>query len=90
MSLRRILPAEARALRAAGMGNMVSHDQEHIVAIDSVVIITHPSNPVKEITIAGNLLDLFSGIAAIAGDNEWKYSVSSPSFLVSGLAVAGN
>jgi PmbA protein len=45
--------------------------------------------PVKEITIAGNLLDLFKNIIAIADDNRWKYSVSSPSFLVSKLTIAG-
>jgi PmbA protein len=45
--------------------------------------------PVKEITIAGNILELFKNIGEIAGDNEYKSSVSSPSFLVYRLAVAG-
>lgn len=45
--------------------------------------------PVKEITIAGNILELFKNILEIADDNEYKSAVSSPSFLVSGLAVAG-
>lgn len=45
--------------------------------------------PVKEITVAGNLLDLFKRIMAIAGDNQWKYSITSPSFLVSKLTIAG-
>lgn len=45
--------------------------------------------PVKEITIAGNLLDLFKNIQVIAADNPWKYPVSSPSFLVDDLVVAG-
>ncbi|MCP4216246.1 MAG: TldD/PmbA family protein, partial [bacterium] len=45
--------------------------------------------PVKEITIAGNVLDLFKNIIAIADDNQYKDAVSSPSFLVSKLAVAG-
>ncbi|MCK4766669.1 MAG: TldD/PmbA family protein [Candidatus Aminicenantes bacterium] len=45
--------------------------------------------PVKEITIAGNLLELFKNISVIADDNRWKSSVTSPSFLVSKLAVAG-
>jgi len=45
--------------------------------------------PVKEITIAGNLLDLYKNVAAIADDNLWKSSITSPSILVSKLAVAG-
>lgn len=45
--------------------------------------------PVKEITIAGNLLDLYKNVLAIADDNLWKASITSPSILVSKLAVAG-
>lgn len=45
--------------------------------------------PVKEITIAGNILDLFKDVLEIADDNPYKSSISSPSFLVSKLAVAG-
>jgi PmbA protein len=45
--------------------------------------------PVKEITIAGNLLDLYKNVVAIADDNLWKASTTSPSILVSKLAVAG-
>ena len=46
-------------------------------------------SPVKEITIAGNVLELFKNILEIADDNEYKNAVSSPSFLVSKLALAG-
>jgi PmbA protein len=46
--------------------------------------------PVKEITVAGNLLELFQNIAAIADDSLWKSSITSPSILVSKLAVAGS
>lgn len=60
MTSRRITPTEARALRDAGAGNMISPNQEHIVAIDSLVVITHPSNPVREITMA-QLGDVFAG-----------------------------
>jgi PmbA protein len=47
------------------------------------------TTPVKEVTIAGNLIDLFKNIAVIADDNRWKSSITSPSFLVSKLTVAG-
>ncbi|MEM6566562.1 MAG: phosphate ABC transporter substrate-binding/OmpA family protein [Pseudomonadota bacterium] len=60
MSSRRITKDEARALRAAGAGNMVSPEQERIVAVDSMVIVTHPSNEVEELSI-DQLRGIFSG-----------------------------
>lgn len=51
MASRRIKPKEARQLKADGAGNMISPSQENIVAVDSLVIVSHPSNPVKEISI---------------------------------------
>ena len=51
MSSRRITPAEARELKAAGAGNMVSPSQENIVAVDGLVLITHPSNSISQISI---------------------------------------
>lgn len=50
MSSRRIRPVEARALRDAGAGNMVNPAQEHIIAIDSLVLITNPANPMDTLT----------------------------------------
>ena len=60
MSARRITKNEARALRAAGAGSMVSPTQERIIAVDSMVIVTHASNPVEEVT-KEQLRDIFSG-----------------------------
>ena len=60
MASRRIKPAEARALRDAGAGNMISPDQEHIIAVDSLVVITHPSNPVKKLSME-QLAGIYSG-----------------------------
>ena len=60
MASRRIKPAEARSLRDAGAGNMISPQQEHIVAVDSLVVITHPNNPVSQLTTA-QLADIFAG-----------------------------
>ena len=47
------------------------------------------AGPVKEITIAGNLLELYKNVIAVADDNLWKSSITSPSILVEKLAVAG-
>jgi phosphate transport system substrate-binding protein len=60
MSSRRIRPNEARALRDDGAGNMVDPANEHIVAVDSLVVITHPENPVDTLTI-NQLRDIYSG-----------------------------
>ena len=60
MSSRRITKDEAKALRAAGAGNMVSPTQERIVAVDSMVVVTHPSNEVDELSIE-QLRDIFAG-----------------------------
>lgn len=60
MASRRIKPAEARELKADGAGNMISPDQEHIVAVDSLVVITHPKNPVSTLTME-QLRAVYSG-----------------------------
>jgi phosphate transport system substrate-binding protein len=60
MSSRRIRPAEARRIRDSGGGNMIDPSQEHVVAVDSLVVITHPSNPIQNLTL--DQLDLiYSG-----------------------------
>ena len=51
VSTRRIHPDEARALRDNGGGNMVGFGQEHVIAVDSLLIAVHPSNPVDSISI---------------------------------------
>ena len=60
MSSRRILPAEAKALRDAGAGNMISPSQEHIIALDSLVVVVHPDNPIRALTIE-QIKGIFSG-----------------------------
>jgi len=61
MASRRILPTEARALRADGAGNMVSIDQEHIIGVDSLVVVAHPDNPVDSLTL-DQLGKIYSGV----------------------------
>lgn len=60
MSTRRILPDEARSLRDNGAGNMISPNQEHILAVDSLVVITHPNNPTDTLTTR-QLQQIYSG-----------------------------
>jgi len=60
MASRRILPQEARALRDAGAGNMISPAQEHIIALDSLVVVVHPENPIRSLTIE-HIKGIFSG-----------------------------
>lgn len=60
MADRRIEPDEARALRDAGAGNMIDPRQEHIIAIDSLIIITHPDNPIPALDVRA-LFGIYSG-----------------------------
>jgi len=46
------------------------------------------SYPVSEITIAGNLNDIFKNIS-LANDLEFNYSTNSPTMLVEGMIVGG-
>ncbi len=45
--------------------------------------------PVEEITIAGNLRDMYADIAAVGSDLELRANVSSPSVLIGEMTVAG-
>ena len=63
---------EARVVPAAGF------------AIENGVI-THP---VSEITIAGNLIDMFGGMRP-ADDLIYRFAVNAPTVAVEGLTIAG-
>jgi phosphate transport system substrate-binding protein len=60
MSSRRITRDEARALRKNGAGNMVGIESERVIAVDSLVVITHPDNPVKSLSIS-QLASIYRG-----------------------------
>ena len=45
--------------------------------------------PVEEITVAGNLKDIFKNISEIATDLEFRGSVASPTIRIDGLTVGG-
>ena len=44
--------------------------------------------PVSEITIAGNLIDMFANLTP-ANDLEFKFGINSPSCLIEKMTVAG-
>jgi PmbA protein len=46
------------------------------------------AHPVSEVTIAGNMLDMFANMEP-ANDLEFKYGVNAPTIRVEGLTVAG-
>ncbi|MEL6280355.1 MAG: phosphate ABC transporter substrate-binding/OmpA family protein [Pseudomonadota bacterium] len=60
LASRRITPDEARSLRDAGAGNMIDRRQEHIVAVDSIVVIAHPDNPVSQLSMQ-DMRDIYAG-----------------------------
>ena len=45
--------------------------------------------PVEEITVAGNLKELFFNISEIANDLEFRGSVAAPTIRIEGLTVGG-
>jgi PmbA protein len=45
--------------------------------------------PVEEITVAGNLKDMFMNISEIANDLEFRGSVAAPTIRIDGLTVGG-
>ena len=49
----------------------------------------HLAHPVGEITIAGNLLQMFEGIDAVGNDLGLRHSVSAPTIKIAKLTVAG-
>lgn len=45
--------------------------------------------PVEEITVAGNLKEMFRNISAIGNDLEFRSSVAAPTIRIDGMTVAG-
>ncbi len=45
--------------------------------------------PVQEITIAGNLKEMFKNVTAIGNDLEFRSSTSSPTLRIDGMMIAG-
>jgi len=60
MSSQRISPENAERLARAGAGDMTDPSNEHVLALDSLVVVTHPSNPVKSISME-DLRGIYSG-----------------------------
>ena len=52
MSSRAIRPAEIEALAAAGAGDFAGEAAiaEHVIALDGIAIVTHPDNPLRELS----------------------------------------
>lgn len=46
-------------------------------------------HPIEEFTIAGNLRDIFMGIAVVGSDVDTRGNIRTGSFLVNGLTIAG-
>ncbi len=60
MASRRINRDEARALRQSDAGNMISASQEHIFALDSMLVVVHPENPISSLSLA-QIRGIFTG-----------------------------
>lgn len=60
LTSRPVTTAETRQFRNRGLGDMTSPGQEHIIAVDSLVAIVHPDNPVQNLQV-DQLRGIFSG-----------------------------
>ena len=58
MASRAVQPKELDATKA--LGDLSAEGSEYIIALDGVAVIVHPSNPLKQLTLA-QLRDLFTG-----------------------------
>jgi PmbA protein len=45
--------------------------------------------PVEEITVAGNLKEMFFSISEVANDLEFRGAVAAPTLRIDGLTVGG-
>jgi PmbA protein len=48
------------------------------------------AHPVEEITVAGNLKDMFRGISAVGGDQVVRGAYRCGSILVENMTIAGD
>ncbi|WP_162617624.1 phosphate ABC transporter substrate-binding/OmpA family protein [Yoonia maritima] len=60
MSSRRIKGTEVQAFSDAGLGDALSFEQEHGIAVDGLLIVVHPDNPVDALT-ENQISELLSG-----------------------------
>ncbi len=60
LSMREIRPNERQMARDAGMGDLSDANRSRVIALDAVVPITHPGNPVRDIQ-PQDLARVFSG-----------------------------
>ncbi|WP_257455689.1 protein kinase domain-containing protein [Archangium lipolyticum] len=60
MASRPVKDDEAEKLKAAGLGDVRLPGGEHVLALDGIAVIVHPSNPVRELTVE-QLQGIFSG-----------------------------
>ncbi len=65
MSSRPIKPDEQQSLLPI-LGNLSSSASEHVLALDGIALIVHPSNPVRSLSVA-QAADIFSG-----GLTDWS------------------
>ncbi|MCV2880418.1 phosphate ABC transporter substrate-binding/OmpA family protein [Actibacterium sp. XHP0104] len=61
MASRRIRPYEVQLLQNAGAGDIDGADQERVIALDNLVIVTHPDNAIAQISTE-DLKGIYSGL----------------------------
>ena len=72
MAAREIRPTEAAELAAKGVGDVRSPASEHVVALDGIAVVVHPSNPIRSLDLV-QLAAVFTG-----GVGDWAAVGGSP------------
>lgn len=60
MASRAIEDAENERLKASGLGDLRASGAEHVIALDGIAVVVHPSNPLRSLD-RGALHDIYSG-----------------------------
>ncbi|MEM7544960.1 MAG: phosphate ABC transporter substrate-binding/OmpA family protein [Pseudomonadota bacterium] len=83
MSSRRVLSSEIAAFESAGLAPIDRAGYEHVLALDGLIVIVSPDNPIQTINI-DDLADIFSGDI-----NNWA-DLGGPDLPISLYAAAPN
>ncbi len=86
----KLLARAARRLVQMGPAAAVIKKGEHGMTLATAeTICALPAYPVEEVTIAGNLLDMFRAIELVGNDLEFRAAIACPTIRIAEMTVAG-
>lgn len=88
MSSRRVNAAEIGKVQSAGFGDLASPTQEHVLALDGLLVMVHPSNPIASLKIE-QIAAVFAGEITSWSQLGWNDSAIGPINIYSRDAKSG-